>query len=166
MTSVFKGVDLQPLAERFWRLPSLAATKPLPAIRWLAHRRPLTWGTSQPKLQQITMRLSPRVGVEDAAETLLHELVHCALPHRHGETHNAVFRRQLVAACVEAFGMALDSDALLKLPRGDFATKAYAIDAAIIDAMTAARVGEKLRDEAFLRRPPEGGEGKLLEAKL
>jgi len=149
---IFRGVDLGALAARLWQLAAMRSEGRAPAVRWRAYSRgSRAWGTAWPSTPRITMRLPVGADVESAAEVLLHELVHCSCPEdtHHGE----LFRRRLIACAREAFGLDLDVRALLELPVGPHGKKAYAIDHAIQDAMRAAKVGERLRDDNAAAAP-------------
>jgi hypothetical protein len=154
---VFRGINLAALAEKLWRLEALRvnANAALPAITWRAFSRGAAWGTAWDKQQTITMRLAPNATPEAAVEVLLHELVHCSAP---GASHNELFRRRLIAAAREAFGLELDTAALLELPAGKFTCRAYAIDAAIVEALKSANVIEKLRGDVAVRFEPPPAE--------
>jgi len=144
---VFRGVDLAALAVRFWGLEAMRSEGRVPKIRWRAFSRGVSaWGTAWVHSQRITMRLPGAADVESAAEVLLHELVHCSCPG--GAHHGELFRRRLIACAREAFGLDLDTAALLALPVGASGKRAYAIDKAITEAMRASGVGERLRASA------------------
>jgi len=141
----FRGVDLAALAKRLWRLGAMHASGPVPTIRWRAYTgRGYAWGVAYTGHGRVTMRIGDRATVEDAAEVLLHELVHMACPTtaHHGE----LFCRRLIGCAREAFGLTLDTAALLRSPatRG---CRAYTIDAHITRAMMAVGVAAMLRGE-------------------
>lgn len=144
---IFRGVDLAALARRLWSLTSMRAEKPLPEIRWRAWSS--GWAAGRAWRSRATLRIGMNASVEDAAEVLLHELVHCSCPAR--EHHGELFCRRLIACAKEAFDLPLDVAALLALPAGQHKNRAYAIDGAIKNAMIAAGVGERLRDDPGLR---------------
>lgn len=157
---IFKGVDLNALAERLWRLEAMRADGAVPALRWCTSASSASgtaWGNSMtPDSRRITVRLSEDATVERAAELVLHELVHCACPPR--EHHGELFCRRLIAAAREAFGLPLDTAELLALPAGIQGKRAYAIDTAIIEAMQAAGVGARLREDVATRFEPPPAE--------
>ena len=149
---VYKGVDLTAVAKRLWKLEAMRAEGRLPEIRWHAHaRRTGAWGMAHTHARVVHVRLTAGASVAEAAETLLHELVHCACPTR--EHHGEMFCRRLVACAREAFGLDLSTADLLALPanRGKVA---YAIDAVIVAAMTAAGVSARLREDPECRFEP------------
>jgi len=152
---IFKGVDLATLAARFWRLEAMRSEGPLPKIRWRAPSRG-SWvgGTAYVGRGRVIVRMTPGATIERAAEVLLHELVHMACPKR--EHHGEVFRRRLIACAREAFGIPLDTAALLALGPGKMGKRAYAIDEAIIQMMTADNVRDvkKQMFANFVRPPP------------
>lgn len=142
---VFKGVDLAFLATKLWQLDAMRAEKPCPRIRWRAYARHASnraWGTAWPSKHEITIRLGPGAAIEEAVETLLHELVHCALPDK--EHHGELFCRRLIACAREAFGIERSAAELLALAPLH-GTRAYAIDAVLVTEMVAHGVGEKVR---------------------
>ena len=149
---IFKGVNLAALVARFWRHESVRSEGRCPTVRWHAHERGGAWGVAHIEPRTIELRLSEYASIEAAAETLLHEIVHCALPVR--ERHGELFCRRLIACAREAFGLDLDTASLLELPRGRHSKVAYAIDEAIVGAMEAARVGARLRESAETRFEP------------
>lgn len=156
---IFKGVDLSVLAKRLWALQAMRADgRALPAIRYRASGRASDWvgGMAYTRSQRIILRINAPATIERAAETLLHELVHCACPMR--EHHGELFRRRLIACAREAFGLQLDTAALLALGPGKQGKRAYAVDEAIVEAMVAAEVSAKLREDPAVRfdaPPPE-----------
>jgi len=153
---IFKGVDLAALAKRLWRLPSMRGQGPVPAIRYRTNDSKNDWvGGYAYASARVVLRLPAAARVETAAEALCHELVHCSCPV--AEHHGELFRRRLIAVCREAFGLQLDVAALMALPPGGHGNRAYAVDAALRDAMVAAGVGERLRVDAELARqaPPQ-----------
>jgi hypothetical protein len=157
-SSVFKGVDFNAVAAKFWGLKAMRADKPLPKIRWCALSQG-TWSSGRAFVcrGRITVRLGPGCSIERAAETLLHEMVHMACPK--DEHHGEMFRRRLIACAREAFDLLLDTAALLDLGTGKYGTRAYAIDAAIVQAMEATNVGDDLLECApFTAPPPETDE--------
>ncbi len=164
---IFKGVNLAALVERFWRLEAMRVhgSCSAPEVRWRAYSRAsCAWGIAHVAFRHITFRVGPGASVEEAVECLLHEVVHCACPLR--ESHGELFCRRLIASAREAFGLELDTATLLSLPalRG---CRAYAIDAAIVAAMVAAGVGERLRADPACRFEPPPVETELeIEARL
>ena len=143
----FRGVDLRALARKFWLLTSMRAEKPLPEIRWRAWSS--AWVAGRAGRTRIIMRIGRGASVEDAAEVLLHELVHCSCPGR--EHHGELFCRRLIACAKEAFDLPLDVAELLALPAGEHQNRAYAIDTVIKNAMIEAGVGERLHADPALR---------------
>jgi hypothetical protein len=151
---IFKGVNLAALVERLWRLEAMRvdARCSTPEIRWHAHRFGSgAWGNAHVVFRVINLRLDPSGLIEDAVHTLLHELVHCACPPK--EHHGELFCRRLIACSREAFGIDLDTAALLDLPAVQ-GKRAYAIDHAIIATMQAAGVGAHLRADPLYRFEP------------
>lgn len=151
---IFRGVDLAALADRLWALQAMDGTGRRPGIQWRAFSRGAhAWGTAWILQRQITMRITVGASIEQAAESVLHELVHCALPR--GVHHGELFCRRLILCAREAWGLDLDVRALLTLrPDRLHSRRAYAIDAAIVEAMKVARVGETLRAGADFAAPP------------
>ena len=141
---IFKGVDFNMLARRFWRLGAMRATGPMPKIRWRAPSRG-DWvgGRAYVGRGRVIVRLTPGATIERAAEVVLHELVHMACPK--GEHHGEVFRRRLIACANEAFGLVLDTATLLDLGPGKHGKRAYAIDEAFVVMMKEVNVGARLR---------------------
>lgn len=149
---VFKGIDLGAVARRLWGLAAMRAEGRLPAIYWHAHaRRSGAWGMAHTASRVVHVRLTEGASIEEAVETLLHELVHCACPLR--EHHGELFCRRLIACAREAFGLDLSTADLLALPASG-GRVAYAIDTAVRDAMAAAGVGDKLRADMACRFEP------------
>jgi hypothetical protein len=158
---IFKGVNLVALAERFWRLEAMRTDvrEKLPAIRWRAYSRGKAWGIAYTGFSQVIVRLGPTCAIEEAAETLLHELVHCACPIN--ECHGELFCRRLVACAREAFGLPIDTATMLALPTKQ-GCRAYSIDDAIVSAMKIMKVGEKLKGDGRFEAPlPETEEAKV-----
>ena len=158
---VFRGVNLKALVGRLWRLEAMRVDRgcSAPSVRWRAYsRRSSSWGTAWGHATSGTRHITMRLGtldsntIEAAAETLLHELVHCACPSK--ESHGELFCRRLIACAREAFGLQLDTAALLSVPLGTHRVRAYAIDAAIVEAMKAANVGARLLSEVPHSAPP------------
>ena len=153
---IFKGVDLNVLAKRFWALESMRAEEPMPAARWR------TWSyesaSGRAWRRRFIVRLGPAATIEQAAEVLLHELVHCSITS--DKHHGELFRRRLIGCAREAFGLDLDTAALLSLPaqQGCFA---YAFDTKIQKAMTVAGVGARLRLDVEARFEPPPVETEL-----
>ena len=146
---VFKGVDLTAVAKRLWKLEAMRSTGYLPTIRWHAHasRQDGAWGVAHTRARVVHVRLTAGASIEEAVETLLHELVHCTCPPK--EHHGELFCRRLIACAREAFGLDLSTADLLALPaRGKVA---YAIDGVIVAAMTTAGVGSKMRADLECR---------------
>lgn len=162
---IFKGVDFNPLARRLWALESMRAEGPLPKIRWraLSHGG-WSGGRSFVGRGRIIVSMGPGCAIERAAETLLHELVHMVCPR--GESHGEVFRRRLIACAREAFGLQLDTAALLALGPGKFSKRAYAIDEAIVEAMIARRVGKKIRESDAFSPPPVETEEEIAAGRV
>jgi hypothetical protein len=157
---IFRGVDLTVLRDRFWRLEAMRADnlRSPPQIRWRAYNANWIRGMAHTTSHQITMRIGQDASVEDAAEVLLHEMVHCSCP--------AIFCRRLIACAREAFGLDLDTAALLSLPPGQKGKRAYAIDDAIKATMIAAGVGARLRaDPATRFDPPPPEDPAVVEAR-
>jgi hypothetical protein len=156
-TGVFRGVDFKPLTARFWKLEAMRAEGPLPKIRWRAlSRGPYACGRAFTGRGRIVVSVGPSCDIERAAEVLLHELVHMTCPLR--ENHGEIFRRRLIACAREAFGLSLDTAALLALGPGKHTKRAYAIDDAIIEVMLKEKIGDKLRQDVtvkFEAPPPE-----------
>lgn len=148
---IFRGINLAALAQRFWQLDAMRASGSVPDIRWRAFGSGSAWATAYVVSQRITMRLGESATVEEAAEVLLHELVHCACPR--GEHHGELFRRRLIACAREAFGLGLDTAALLALPPHR-KCRAYAIDEAIRKAMIEVQVGQRLSADPDVRFEP------------
>jgi hypothetical protein len=150
---IFKGVDLKPLADRLWTLDAMRSEGSRPAVRWRALSRG-AWvsGRAMTHGSRIVVSLGPMATIENAAEVLLHELVHMACPPK--EHHGELFCRRLIACAREAFGLDLDTTALLALSgQGHRGKRAYAIDDVILKSMVAAGVGAKLREGAPLPAP-------------
>ena len=150
---IFKGVDLKTLADRLWKLDAMRSEGPRPAIRWRALSRG-KWvsGRAMTYGHRIVLSLAPGATIENAAESLLHELVHMACPIK--EHHGELFCRRLIACAREAFGLDLNTAELLTLKGHGFrGQRAYAIDAQILKAMLAAGVGAKIRGELPLPAP-------------
>lgn len=153
---IFKGLDLNVLAARFWRLDAMRAEGKLPTIKFRAYQRGGSWGTAWMGRNEITMRMSVNASVEGVIETLLHEMVHCAGPAN--ENHGELFCRRLIACAREAFGLNLDTAALLDVPIGRHSRRAYAIDESIVTHMREAAVVLNLRADinvAFKPAPVE-----------
>jgi hypothetical protein len=161
---IFRGVDLNVLRDRFWRLESMRADdlRSPPQVRWRAWSSKWVGGTAY--RHRIVMRIGENATVEDAAEVLLHEMVHCSCPSN--SHHDELFCRRLIACAREAFGLELDTAALLDLSPGQHGKRAYAIDTAIKDAMIAAGVGAALRADPEARfEPPPPEDSAEVEAK-
>ncbi len=155
---VFKGIDLSVFARRLWKLDAMRSESGLPRIRWRASARPwMTAGGTAHGTHSITMRLGPAATLENAVEVLLHELVHSSCPRRH---HDELFCRRLIACAREAFGLELDTAALLALPAQQGCV-AYAIDAAITKAMVSSLAIAKLRGDPGYRPEPAPVETEL-----
>ena len=166
---IFRGVDLNVLRDRFWRLESMRADdlRLPPQVRWRAWNSNRVGGMAgtlrnsdpRPTIAQITMRIGQDASIEDAAEVLLHEMVHCSCHWK--EHHGELFCRRLVACAREAFGLDLDTAALLTLSPGEHGKRAYAIDKFIKETMIATGVGARLRanpETRFDPPPPEDPE--------
>lgn len=156
---IFKGVDLKLLVERFWRLESMRVDGrcSAPEVRWRAASDYRGSG-AHIAMRVINLNMCQFESIERVAEVLLHELVHCSLPPREG--HSELFCRRLIACAREAFGLELDIAALLSL-KAVGGVIAYAIDDAIVKVMTAATVGDQLREGAetkYTPPPPENEE--------
>lgn len=166
---IYRGCNLAALVERYWRLEAMRvdAGCSAPLVRWRAYSRSHTtaWGVAYSAMREITFRMSPArhlvtlaegapqvdAAIERAAEVLLHEVVHCACPLSEG--HGLLFCRRLIACAREAYGLDLDTAALLQLPARQ-GCRAYAIDDAITIAMAAAGVGARLRADPAVRFDP------------
>jgi len=158
---IFKGINLNVLARRFLSLEAMRFEGKAPEIRFRAFKRGSSaWGTAHGQHRHVTMRLPPKASRESAVETLLHELVHisCPLDEYHGE----LFCRRLIACAREAFGLDLDTAALLGLKPNKTATlRAYLIDAKIVEAMSFSKIGDALRADpecAFEPKPEQNEE--------
>jgi hypothetical protein len=139
---IFRGLNLAAVADRLWRLEAMRADAPLPAITWRASvRRRHVSGRAWSRRLVLTIGESD---IDRVVEVLLHELVHCSCPAK--EHHGELFQRRLIACAREAFGLDLNTGALLALPVGNASKRAYAIDEEIRKAMVAAKVGERLRE--------------------
>jgi hypothetical protein len=144
---VFKGVNLVPLVERFWRLPSICAglhNNAVPQVTWHSANRGGAHGIAYYD-NTMRIRLAPDASIDEAVEVVLHEVIHCSFPR--GVGHKRPFCQRLIACAKEAFGLELDEVQLLKLCPGDHGRVAYAIDAAIIGVMRKAYVGRRMREE-------------------
>ncbi len=156
-TGVYRGVNMAALAERLWKLGAMRSEGRCPAVRWRACNRRNLRGTSGRAFTgrgRIVVSVGMRSSRENVAEVLLHELVHMACPER--EHHGELFCRRLIAAAREAFGLDLDTTALLALPAGRQGRRAYAIDSAITTAMEALDVGARLLADVAAPPPPPG----------
>ena len=158
---IFRGVDLNVLRDRFWRIESMHAVdlRSPPQIRWRAWSSNWVGGMASTLRNQITMRIGQDASIEDAAEVLLHEMVHCSCHWK--EHHGELFCRRLVACARETFGLDLDTAALLTLSPGEYGKRAYAIDKFIKETMIATGVGARLRanpETRFDPPPPEDPE--------
>ena len=161
---IFKGVDFTVLALRFWKLEAMRGEGPLPKIRWRAPSRG-SWvgGRAYVGRGRVIVRFAPGATIERAAEVVLHELVHMACPK--GEHHGEVFRRRLIACAREAFGLTLDTAALLALGPGKHGKRAYAIDEAILSGMHAAGVGLQLLQAAPAAAPIDETEEQVADRR-
>jgi len=152
----FRGVDLNVLRDRFWRLESMRADdlRSPPQVRWQAFDTNSIGGMANTLGRKITMRIGQDASLEDAVEVLLHEMVHCACHFK--EHHGELFCRRLIACAREAFGLDLDTANLLTAAPGEYGKRAYAIDAVIKDAMIHMGIGAALRadPEAHFEPPP------------
>lgn len=149
---IFKGVDLNVLAVRFWQLEAMRSERPLPAITWrTCSARGGASGLAAFKGHSLSVTLSAATTIESAAETLLHELVHCACPS--GVRHGELFCRRLIACAREAFGLDLNTAVLLALPANGRKV-AYRIDDEIEKAMCALRSGDRIREDVTCRFEP------------
>lgn len=158
---VFRGVDLNVLRDRFWRLEAIRADdlRSPPQIRWRAWNSARVSGVAYTMTRKIVMRIGQDASLEDAVEVLLHEMVHCACHFK--EHHGELFCRRLIACAREAFGLNLDTANLLTAAPGKYGKRAYAIDAVIKDAMTHTGIGAALRadpEARFEPPPPEDPE--------
>jgi hypothetical protein len=98
---ICRGVDLNELARRFWRLEAMRARDwSLPEIRWRARSSGSTGGRADFNGRRVVINLGPDSTAERNAELLLHELVHASCPV--GEVHGELFRRRLIACAAEA----------------------------------------------------------------
>lgn len=152
---IFRGVDLNTMAKRFQKLDATRWEGGPPDIRFRAFTRGGAWGTAWSHSRRIVMRIAGG-SLERALEVLLHEMVHLSCPAR--EHHGELFRRRLIACAREAFGLNLDTAELLALPAEDRKCRAYSVDSAIVAAMKAAGVGDRIREDAtvtFSPPPPE-----------
>ena len=141
---VFRGLKLAAVAERLWRLEAMRADASLPAITWRASaRRKSVSGRAWPQGRRLVLTIGES-DIDRVVEVLLHELVHCACPVK--EHHGELFQRRLIACAREAFGLDLDTAALLAMPVGNASKRAYAIDEAIRKSMVDAKIGERLRE--------------------
>ena len=158
---IFRGVNLTVLRARFWRLDSMRADdlRSPPTVRWRAWNSNWVGGMADTLRNQITMRIGQDASIEDAVEVLLHETVHCSCHWK--EHHGELFCRRLIACAREAFGLDLDTAALLTLSPGEYGKRAYAIDKFIKETMIATGVGARLRanPETWFDPPPPGGSG-------
>lgn len=126
----------------------MRAERPLPEIRWRAWSS--NWVAGRAGRTRATLRIGMDASIEEAAEVLLHELVHCSCPTR--EHHGELFCRRLIACAREAFGLQLDTASLLSLSGGVIhRCRAYSIDTAIKTAMIEAKVGEGLLSDPEVR---------------
>lgn len=157
---IFKGVDLKPLVARLWRLESMHVDGRMapPAVRWRACKhsmRSAAWVRRGPegnaKEHRIVISLWPTEIIGNAIESLLHELVHCSFSRR--EAHSELFCRRLIACAREGFGLDLDTATLLSL-KAVGGCIAYAIDNVITDALMAADIGTRLREDPETRFEP------------
>lgn len=158
---IFRGVDLAALAAKLWRLPAMRAEGSLPEIRWRSWSSAWVGGLARTRSKCIILRLGMEADLVEAAEVLLHELVHCACPHR--EHHGELFRRRLIACARDGFGLTLDTTELLALPAGHHSRRAYAVDTEIQCAMREAKVSDRLLESPVTRYvapPPESLESK------
>lgn len=75
--------------------------------------------------------------------------------------------RRIIACAREAFGLDLDTAALLDIDVQHYSKRAYAIDEKIIEAMKAAKVGERLRadPELHFEPPPAETEEQIKERR-
>jgi hypothetical protein len=158
---IFRGVDLNVLRDRFWKLESMRADdlRSPPQVWWRAFDSSSVGGTASTLSLKITMRIGQDASLEDAVEVLLHEMVHCACHFK--EHHGELFCRRLIACAREAFGLDLDTANLLTAAPGEYGKRAYAIDAVIKDAMTHMGIGAALRadpEARFEPPPPEDPE--------
>lgn len=166
---IFKGVDLNVVAARLWKLDAMRAEGRIPDIRWRAYSHSKAWGVAFTTKRSIIIRLGPEAEIEDAVETVLHELVHCSMITR--QHHGELFCRRLVACAREAFGLTHVTSALLSLP-AEHGCIAYAIDRFLTVEMMAQNIGARLRedpDTRFEPAPPETDEqaaAKKLAASL
>jgi hypothetical protein len=153
----FKGVNLAALTARFWRLESMRvdARCSTPEIKWHPRREWASSGRAHVAVRVITISLGEYATIEEAVEILLHELVHCSCPLK--EMHGELFCRRLIATAREAFGLDLDTASLMGLSAKN-GRIAYAIDDAIVAALTAAGVAAKLRSSGETRFEPAPSE--------
>ena len=163
---IYRGIDLVALANRFWKLEAMRAERALPEMKFRASSagRGGISGRAWTKSNRLVLTL--REGdANDAIEVLLHELVHCACPVR--EHHGELFQRRLIACAREAFGITLDTAFLLDIDIGNHSKRAYAVDAAIKEAMTEAKIADRLRAEPSLRfeAPAPEPEEKIAERR-
>jgi len=154
---VFKGVDLKLLVERFWRMDAMRVDDAChaPEVRFRSSERgDYVTGRAYTAMRDIVMTIHVGASIERVVEVLLHEIVHCSCPLK--ESHGELFCRRLIACAREAFGLDLDTSALLAISpeakhRG---RRAYAIDEVITDAMVAAKIGDRLRLDPSVRFDP------------
>ncbi len=164
---IFKGVDMQALARRLWKMEAMSVEdgRPLPTIRWRAGSHSGTGGRGG--RARVTMNVGLHSTLENVAEVLVHELVHSsrAIAFRRvtslgtpiarrlrRDSHGDGFKVRLIACFREAFGLELDTAALLALPAGHHKCSAYAIDEFVRKAMEAAGVGARLLADPTLQR--------------
>ena len=90
---------------------------------------------------RVTRSLTGRRTVCETVEVLIHEFVHMTCPK--SEHHGELFKRRLIACVREAFGLDIDTKALLETPIGAHSNQAYAIDTALAKIMQDAGVEER-----------------------
>jgi hypothetical protein len=160
---IFRGVDLRTLLARFWKLEAMRVEDKRLAPPEARFIRSKYSGGGHAKVwsRKIVVRVFENGTLVSVLETLLHELVHCShyLSFPKDKCHSEMFCRRLIACAREAFGLDLDTAALLALPAardgGRSSRHAYVIDCKIEEAMTAAGVAEKIRsDPTFQFTPP------------
>lgn len=159
---IFCNVDLRPLVTYLWQLKAMRSEGPQPKIRWKASK----YGqrcVAYVGRGRVTMSLTARRSVEETVEVLAHELVHMSCPR--GEHHGELFKRRLIAVCREAFGLDLDTKALLDLPIGERVNQAYAIDGAIAKIMEAVDLSDRLFIVYPYNAPPPESEESRVERR-
>lgn len=124
-------IDLLEQAERFWKLPAMKEAReryaaeeaspigkpyvPFPEISLRSSTRLTKADAARGRAWscvgyrgRVSLTLGPDRNGLAALETLLHELVHCSVGNHHN--HDKVFRRCLVQAAEQAFGVTCSAD--------------------------------------------------------